>query len=333
MQDRRDVLKMQEVAKTMAWRSPANVNQALSTGFIDDRHGGQRRRQGVQADEAAGQRGRKTVGAAAGAAVESEEAVLSRQRILAAIGMAEAAMARKYGYVDEALGAMDQVLVVLTDEARAAYAACDNALFLEIRNYAIQFAKMMNTLAYRLPGLVMVDFMGGVHPLVAAYAIYNDAKRHRDLEQRNIVDANGRFRPLVVGVAPQMKPVVITVGGGELTTWTEMTLERKKEELTGSLSVIIFAGGMPPVPMFAAQAGAEIQVYIGGQLAFTGTVDRREGKAEKKADHKMDKGTGIKAYRGAKASEPAAPKAMAMKSRSGRTNTPSSCRRAARPSG
>ena len=96
-----------------------------------------------------------------------------------------------------------------------------------------------------------------------------------------------------------MKPVVITVGGSELTTWIECNLERKKEDLTGTLSVIIFGGSVPPAPIVReAQAGAEIQVYVGGQLAFTGSVDRREGKAEKKADHKMDKGTGIKAYPG-----------------------------------
>ena len=96
-----------------------------------------------------------------------------------------------------------------------------------------------------------------------------------------------------------MKPVVITVGGGELTTWIECTLERKKEDLTGTLSVIIFGGSVPPAPIVReAQAGAEIQVYVGGQLAFTGSVDRREGKAERKADHKTEKGTGIKAYPG-----------------------------------
>ena len=49
--------------------------------------------------------------------------------------------------------------------------------------------------------------------------------------------------------------------------------------LTGSLSVTIFAGAMPPTPIVAAaKAGAEIKVYIAGQLAFCGTVDKREGQ-------------------------------------------------------
>ena len=113
----------------------------------------------------------------------SEEAVLSRHRILGAIGMAEAAMGRKYRHLGEGLAAMDEVLKVLDDEAQIAYDNCDNGLFLEIRRYSIEFAKMMHDLTYRLPGRVIVDFCGGVHPLVAAYVIYKDAKRHRELEQ------------------------------------------------------------------------------------------------------------------------------------------------------
>jgi prophage tail gpP-like protein len=80
-----------------------------------------------------------------------------------------------------------------------------------------------------------------------------------------------------------MKPVVIIVGGQELTTWTEMTLSRTKKELTGTLEVTIFAGAMPSLPIArSAKAGAEIQCYIAGQLAFTGTVDSRRGTGDKK---------------------------------------------------
>src|SRR6187402_3098092 len=80
-----------------------------------------------------------------------------------------------------------------------------------------------------------------------------------------------------------MKPVVILVGGSELTTWTDMTLQRSKEEMTGTLNVTIFAGAMPSAPIArAAKAGAEIQCYIAGQLAFTGTVDKRQGTGAKK---------------------------------------------------
>lgn len=203
LSDHRDVLRMEEVAQDDGLAvTGANVDSALSNGFntipihVADPNDLFRIM-------------RRLANAATtssplphGVAVESEEAVLSRHRVLAAIGMAEAAMSRKYAYVDEALAAMDAVLAVLSDEAQAAYSNCDNPLFLELRSYATQFAQMMNDLAYRLPGLVAVDFSGGVHPLVAAYTIYRDATRHRELETRNKVDANGRFRPVVVGVAP-----------------------------------------------------------------------------------------------------------------------------------
>lgn len=80
-----------------------------------------------------------------------------------------------------------------------------------------------------------------------------------------------------------MKPVVILVGGQELTTWTEMSLQRSKAEMTGSLDVTIFAGAMPSIPIArSARAGAEIQCYIAGQLAFTGTVDSRTGTGARK---------------------------------------------------
>jgi len=203
LSEHRDVLRMEEIAVDDGLASiGVNVDSALSNGFNtiplyvdnpDDIFRIMRRLANAATASST---------LPAGSAVESEEAVLSRHRILAAIGMAEAAMSRTYGYVDQALAAQDAVLAVLGDEAQAAYDACDNALFLEIRNYATQFAQMMNDLAYRLPGLVAIDFSGGVHPLVAAYTIYNDATRHRELETRNKVDANGRFSPLVVGVAP-----------------------------------------------------------------------------------------------------------------------------------
>ena len=113
---------------------------------------------------------------------------------------------------------MNSVVAVLEDEAQAAYNLCDNGLYLELRKYIINFKGMMNDLAYRLPGLIAVDFQGGVHPLVAAYVIYKDAKRHRDLGPRNII----RLRMAVLAGSfrrsPQYEPVVITVGGSELTT-------------------------------------------------------------------------------------------------------------------
>lgn len=137
-----------------------------------------------------------------GGAAAVENSLYSRFRILTGVALSETAMSRKYPNVQTAITAMDTVSAVLEDEAKSAYNLCDNLLYLELTKYIINFRKMMNDLAYRLPGLITVDFQGGVHPLVAAYVIYNDAKRHRDLEPRNIIDANGRFGRIVRGVAP-----------------------------------------------------------------------------------------------------------------------------------
>ena len=86
-----------------------------------------------------------------------------------------------------------------------------------------------------------------------------------------------------------MPPVVICIGGSALDSWTEMTLQRSKDKMTGSLSVTIFAGAMSSGPMVAAaKCGAEITVYVGGQLAFTGSVDKREGSGTKKGKKGAD---------------------------------------------
>jgi len=86
-----------------------------------------------------------------------------------------------------------------------------------------------------------------------------------------------------------MPPVVIAVGGSALDTWTEMTLQRSKDELTGSLSVSIFAGAPSSAPMVAAaKCGAEITVYIGGHLAFCGSIDARTGSGTKKGKKGAD---------------------------------------------
>jgi hypothetical protein len=145
-----------------------------------------------------------TPGLPNGPARESEEALLSRTRVLAAVGMAETAMSATYDYVEQALRALDGVTAVLEDEAKVAYAECNNVLYLALRQYTVNVSKMMYDRAYRLPGSVAVDFVGSVYPLVAAYTIYNDAKRHRELEKRNVlVTADGRFNTVVVGVTPQ----------------------------------------------------------------------------------------------------------------------------------
>lgn len=79
-----------------------------------------------------------------------------------------------------------------------------------------------------------------------------------------------------------MKPVVIFIGDKELEGWTDMTLRRAKEDLTGSLEVSIFFTYMPEQPVAVdATKNKEIKVYVGGHLAFFGKVDKRKGSGKK----------------------------------------------------
>lgn len=87
-------------------------------------------------------------------------------------------------------------------------------------------------------------------------------------------------------------PFEIYIGGSKLENWTSATLKRAKKELTGNLSVEIFAGHMPSQPLVrSAVAGAEILAYVAGKLAFTGNVDSRQGvgsRSKKSKDTKSD---------------------------------------------
>lgn len=75
-----------------------------------------------------------------------------------------------------------------------------------------------------------------------------------------------------------MKPVEVLIDGQRLSNWETLSLSRSKDEMTGSLSVEIFNGYMPSAPiMVDAVRGREIAVYIGGHIAFLGTLDARNG--------------------------------------------------------
>lgn len=79
-----------------------------------------------------------------------------------------------------------------------------------------------------------------------------------------------------------MKQARIYLGGKELYGWTDMSLSRTKESLAGTLSLSVFFGYVPSVPVISsAAAGAECLVYLGNTLAFTGQVDSRTGSGLK----------------------------------------------------
>src|SRR5262245_19181280 len=82
-----------------------------------------------------------------------------------------------------------------------------------------------------------------------------------------------------------MKPVVIFIDGQELVGWTEMTLSRSKDKMTGELTLSLFMGHIPSAPVAVdCCRGKEITVYIGGHMAFVGGIDKRKGTGAKHGD-------------------------------------------------
>lgn len=79
-----------------------------------------------------------------------------------------------------------------------------------------------------------------------------------------------------------MDPVHIFVDDAELRGWTEMSLSRNKKDMTGSFSMSLFMNYVPGEPvMVDVTKNKTITVYIGGHLAFTGKVDKRQGSGTK----------------------------------------------------
>ena len=81
------------------------------------------------------------------------------------------------------------------------------------------------------------------------------------------------------------KPVRIFIRREELIGFTSMTLQRAKDQLTGTLTVEVFMGYVPQGRVLEpAEKGSEILVYVADQLVFTGFIDRRKdasGNSEK----------------------------------------------------
>ncbi len=132
---------------------------------------------------------------------ESENAVYALTRIVSGAYLAQGGLEATYTTVSQAFEYYDVASAVLVSEADAAYVECNNILFIELRRFINSFQGNVLARAYTLPSLVQYNLYGSTHPLNAAYAIYNDAKRHRELELSNVVSSTGRFAPTVLGAS------------------------------------------------------------------------------------------------------------------------------------
>lgn len=115
----------------------------------------------------------------------SQDTVYSIMRILSAGYMTRAALENSSINADAAFREFEQISSILETEIQEAREACDNVLFLELRNFYTSAQMSLLNRVYRLPALVVYNFGSSVHSLVAAYEIYNDAKRFRDIEHQN----------------------------------------------------------------------------------------------------------------------------------------------------
>ncbi len=129
-----------------------------------------------------------------------QEATILLTRVVAGTYLAQAGTEKTYTTSDEAFQYLDTAVLVLDSEAQISYQACSNDLFLELRRFTVQTQSAIYQRAFTLPGLIEYQFNGAKHPLVAAYDIWGDAKRHRELEVSNLISHTGRIGGSIVAV-------------------------------------------------------------------------------------------------------------------------------------
>ena len=115
-----------------------------------------------------------------------QNAVFTLFRVSAAAMLAKAMMETNPRNLSEALRDYDRVALVLDEEMAAANDAChDPILFRELGNFAAIAKKALIDRAYKSPALVEYKFPSSTHSLVAAFEIFNDAKKFKEIEQSN----------------------------------------------------------------------------------------------------------------------------------------------------
>lgn len=128
----------------------------------------------------------------------SQNAIYGTMRILSAAYMAQGALERTDANAQDTFRALGQITAVLGTEIDAARVACDNNLYLELRNFYVATQTALLNRVYTLPALVIYNFRKPVHALVAAYEIYNDARRAGEITKQNQGSAPWGVGPQVI---------------------------------------------------------------------------------------------------------------------------------------
>lgn len=133
-------------------------------------------------------------------ASDAENAIYSNVRVIAAAYMAEGAFEENNLRSAEIFAQVDAIDAILEGEMAYAGDICANRLYLALSEFRVSTSAALYNKAYNAPGFTQFNFSGGVHALTAAYSIYGDAKRHREIEMMNLVSISGRVGPFVTAV-------------------------------------------------------------------------------------------------------------------------------------
>lgn len=115
----------------------------------------------------------------------TQDAINSMARMLAMVNMVQAALETPIDNLPAALDQYDQVVQIIDEELSAARATCQDSLFIKLRAFDTEAKTALLKRAYDLPALITFNFSKHVHSLVAAYEIYGDAKRFKEIESYN----------------------------------------------------------------------------------------------------------------------------------------------------
>lgn len=134
-----------------------------------------------------------------GEAADAQESVYTAVRVLAVGHIVRGILETRPTTVAAALQQLDMVSSIIEQEIQIANTNCaDPQLFMALRTFLIETQRTLYQRAYGLPALINYRFAGPTHSLVAAYEIYADATRSRDLETRNPQYFPWQFGPDVV---------------------------------------------------------------------------------------------------------------------------------------
>jgi prophage DNA circulation protein len=129
---------------------------------------------------------------------QTQDAVNVMVRLLAMVNMVQAALETEVKNLSEALDQYDAVVQIIDEEKAAARFTCQDDLFIRLGEFETDAKTALLKRAYGLPALVTYNFSKAVHSLVAAYEIYGDAKRFREIETYNTPSQPFRVGPAVV---------------------------------------------------------------------------------------------------------------------------------------